>query len=330
MTGIKVTNHADLRRLLTDYGFRGFPLRKEFLVVSFLQARFDEKNESVIYEPTRVVQEGRKEIKLGSWGSFVFDRKTITKLQLAKTTGGVHQPVNRALFLQKSVGIRLLSDSSWSSVKELDKTIPSLIEFILDKYSVILKLEKQLQGLDGVWTEENACFLKGLQGLIPVFKQKLFRDLSFFEGDIVEGVREADLEERINLQLNPSAEGSKKSLLACAERTNKALINIKKQQDKNLAIFNIYDLENNKYQKAFYEELTELQGAKYRETKQLLEVSRNFLFLYSHRICEIPVDVLLKSLEKCRERRDKERSKHLKNQKSFADDLAAIATGKQE
>lgn len=59
MFGVKFENHPDLRRILTDYGFVGHPLKKDFPLTGHLQVRYDEKLEKVIYEPVKLDQEFR-------------------------------------------------------------------------------------------------------------------------------------------------------------------------------------------------------------------------------------------------------------------------------
>jgi NADH-quinone oxidoreductase subunit C len=67
MFGILFTGHPDLRRILTDYGFRGFPLRKDFPTTGYTEVRYDEAQKRVVYEPVKLVQEYRQFDFMSPW-----------------------------------------------------------------------------------------------------------------------------------------------------------------------------------------------------------------------------------------------------------------------
>ena len=67
MFGLLFTGHPDLRRLLTDYGFRGYPLRKDFPTTGYTEVRYDEAQKRVVYEPVKLVQEYRQFDFMSPW-----------------------------------------------------------------------------------------------------------------------------------------------------------------------------------------------------------------------------------------------------------------------
>jgi len=67
MYGILFANHPDLRRLLTDYGFSGHPMRKDFPLTGYVEVRYDDEQKRVVYEPVKLIQEFRDFDFLSPW-----------------------------------------------------------------------------------------------------------------------------------------------------------------------------------------------------------------------------------------------------------------------
>jgi NADH-quinone oxidoreductase subunit C len=65
--GVIFTGHPDMRRILTDYGFDGHPLRKDFPLTGFVEVRYDDQEKRVVYEPVRLNQEFRNFDFLSPW-----------------------------------------------------------------------------------------------------------------------------------------------------------------------------------------------------------------------------------------------------------------------
>jgi NADH-quinone oxidoreductase subunit C len=67
MYGVTFADHPDLRRLLTDYGFSGFPLRKDFPLTGYVELRYDDEQKRVVYQPVKLVQEFRDFDFMSPW-----------------------------------------------------------------------------------------------------------------------------------------------------------------------------------------------------------------------------------------------------------------------
>ena len=67
MYGVFFSDHPDLRRILTDYGFDGHPQRKDFPLTGYVEVRYDDEQRRVVYEPVKLTQEFRSFDFLSPW-----------------------------------------------------------------------------------------------------------------------------------------------------------------------------------------------------------------------------------------------------------------------
>jgi NADH-quinone oxidoreductase subunit C len=67
MYGVYFSEHPDLRRILTDYGFEGHPLRKDFPLTGYVELRYDDEQKRVVYEPVKLIQDFRSFDFLSPW-----------------------------------------------------------------------------------------------------------------------------------------------------------------------------------------------------------------------------------------------------------------------
>ena len=81
MYGVKFKNHPDMRRILTDYGFVGHPLRKDFPLTGFNEVRYSEKDKKVVYEQVQLEQDYRKFDFESTWEGTKYLEETKKKIK---------------------------------------------------------------------------------------------------------------------------------------------------------------------------------------------------------------------------------------------------------
>ena len=81
MYGIKFADHPDLRRILTDYEFEGYPLRKDFPLTGYKEVRYSAEHQKVIYEPVKLAQDYRDFDFESPWDGSDYIKKEQDKLE---------------------------------------------------------------------------------------------------------------------------------------------------------------------------------------------------------------------------------------------------------
>lgn len=88
MYGVYFSDHPDLRRILTDYGFEGHPLRKDFPLTGYTEVRYDENQKRVVYEPVKLAQDFRSWDFLSPWEGMTTHWLPGDEKALAEAEGG--------------------------------------------------------------------------------------------------------------------------------------------------------------------------------------------------------------------------------------------------
>jgi hypothetical protein len=101
MYGVYFTNHPDLRRILTDYGFEGHPMRKDFPLPGYTEVRYDEEQKRVVIEPIELTQDYRKFDLSTPWETFPKVRFNL--IQYKRNISMIFSFVIQFMMMQKNV-----------------------------------------------------------------------------------------------------------------------------------------------------------------------------------------------------------------------------------
>jgi NADH-quinone oxidoreductase subunit C len=85
----------DLGRILTDYGFEGFPLRKDFPLMGFVEVRYDDQKKTIVYEPVELSQQYRTFTFNNPWERFVYNNNTKDKIKIDKVVCAISERVRK-------------------------------------------------------------------------------------------------------------------------------------------------------------------------------------------------------------------------------------------